>query len=51
MIGGQMTPHDLRTGPKALDAVFGAMRDAGLADENTPLSCGMCVDESYLGRN
>jgi|ERR1700733_3662841 ABC-type nitrate/sulfonate/bicarbonate transport system substrate-binding protein len=51
MIEGEMTPRDLVIGPKALDAVFGAMREAGLADANTALSYGMCVDESYLGRN
>jgi ABC-type nitrate/sulfonate/bicarbonate transport system substrate-binding protein len=51
MIEGGMTPRDLRIGPKALDAVFGAMRDAGLADNTTSLSYDMCVDESYLGLN
>jgi ABC-type nitrate/sulfonate/bicarbonate transport system substrate-binding protein len=51
MIEGEMTPRDLRIGPKALDAVFGALREAGLVDKNTPLSDGMCVDESYLGQS
>jgi hypothetical protein len=36
MIEGEMAPRNLRIGRKALDAVFGAMRDAGLADKNTP---------------
>lgn len=50
MIEGGMTPQDLRIGTKALDAVFDAMREAGLADKSTPLSYSMCVDESYLSQ-
>jgi len=50
MIDGEMTPRDLLIGTKALDGVFDAMREAGLADKSTPLSYSVCVDESYLGQ-
>jgi ABC-type nitrate/sulfonate/bicarbonate transport system substrate-binding protein len=50
MLEGEITPRDLRIGKKALDAVFETMREVGLAGKDTPLSYGMCVDDSYLGQ-
>ena len=45
---GGASPRDLRVGRPALEAVFGVMRDTGLADRDAVLSYEMCADDSYL---
>ncbi len=48
MFEDEVSPEDLRIRSEALDAVFEAVREAGLVEAGAELSYAQCVDDSFL---